>query len=72
MFGLLTLLGFDYRPALADLPDAKLWRTDPAADYGPLDRAARGSIDLDKVPRTGRTSAVVALRSTPARSPPTT
>ena len=42
VFGLLTLLGFDYRPALADLPDARLWRTDPAADYGPLNPAARG------------------------------
>lgn len=49
VFGLLTLLGFDYRPALADLPDAKLWRTDPAADYGPLNPAARGRIDLDRV-----------------------
>lgn len=49
VFGLLTLLGFDYRPALADLPDAKLWRTDPAADYGPLNPAARGHIDLDRV-----------------------
>ena len=28
VFGILTLLGFDYRPVLADLPDAKLWRID--------------------------------------------
>jgi TnpA family transposase len=33
VFGLVTLLGFDYRPQLADLPDAKLWRINPAADY---------------------------------------
>jgi TnpA family transposase len=26
VFALITLLGFDYRPQLADLPDAKLWR----------------------------------------------
>ena len=51
VFGLLRLLGFDYRPQLADLPDAKLWRIDPGADYGPLDTAARGRIDLDRIRR---------------------
>jgi TnpA family transposase len=49
VFGLLRLLGFDYRPQLADLPDAKLWRLDLAADYGPLTAAARGRIDLGRV-----------------------
>jgi TnpA family transposase len=49
--GILTLLGFDYRPVLADLPDAKLWRIDPGADYGTLDKTARGRVDLDKVRR---------------------
>lgn len=49
VFGLVSLLGFDYRPQLADLPDAKLWRIDPAADYGPLNATARGRIDLDRV-----------------------
>ncbi len=38
------------RPAttclLADLPDAKLWRIDPDADYGPAHRRRRGRIDL--------------------------
>nr|WP_308016520.1 Tn3 family transposase [Jidongwangia harbinensis] len=28
VFGIVTLLGFDYRPVLADLPDTKLWRND--------------------------------------------
>ena len=51
VFGLMRLLGFDYRPALADLPDAKLWRIDPAADYGPFNTAARGKIDLGRVRR---------------------
>jgi len=50
-FGLLQLLGFAYRPELADLPDAKLWRLDPAADYGPLNAAARGRIDLERIRR---------------------
>lgn len=49
VFGLLQLLGFDYRPQLADLPDAKLWRIDPDVDYGQLSAAARGRIDLGRV-----------------------
>jgi TnpA family transposase len=28
---------------------ARLWRIDPAADYGPLDKAARGRIDVEKI-----------------------
>lgn len=51
VFGLLRLLGVAYRPELADLPDQKLWRTNPSADYGPLDQAARGKIDVSKVKR---------------------
>lgn len=51
VFGLVTLLGFDYRPQLADLPDAKLWRINPAADYGRLDATARGRVDLDRISR---------------------
>lgn len=47
--GLMRLLGFDYRPQLADLPDAKLWRISRDADYGPLNAAARGRIELGRV-----------------------
>ncbi|WP_227833878.1 Tn3 family transposase [Nocardia macrotermitis] len=49
VFGLSHLLGYKYRPQLANLPDHRLWRIDPSADYGPLDRAARGPIDVDKI-----------------------
>src|SRR5829696_5051906 len=42
VFGLLKLLGVGYRPELADLPDA---------NYGPLDAAARGRVDLARVKR---------------------
>ncbi|MDX6721408.1 MAG: hypothetical protein QOJ63_3662 [Solirubrobacteraceae bacterium] len=51
VFALITLLGFDYRPQLADLPDAKLWRIVIGADYGPLNAAARGKIDLARIER---------------------
>lgn len=39
----------EYRPALADLPDHKGWRINPAGGYGPLDTFARGLIDLHKI-----------------------
>ncbi|WP_248761245.1 Tn3 family transposase [Pseudarthrobacter sp. SSS035] len=51
VFGLVTMLGFDYRPVLADLPDAKLWRINAGADYGALDKAARGRINIGKIRR---------------------
>jgi len=49
VFGLVNLLGAQYRPALADLPDHKGWRISPSADYGPLLHQPRdGEIgDLD-------------------------
>ncbi len=54
VFGLVHLLGRKYRPALADIPDHKLWRIKPRpgvaeTDYGPLNTAARGRLDLAKV-----------------------
>jgi TnpA family transposase len=49
VFGLVHLIGKRYRPQLANLPDQRLWRFDPAADYGPLDQAARGRIDTEKI-----------------------
>ncbi|ORI20697.1 Tn3 family transposase [Rhodococcus sp. 1168] len=49
VFGILHLLGRKYRPQLANLPDQRLWRIEPAADYGPLNTAARGRIDLGKI-----------------------
>ncbi|WP_202126077.1 Tn3 family transposase [Actinomadura physcomitrii] len=50
VFGLVHLLGMQYRPALADLPDQKGWRIQDA-DYGTLTRFARGKIDLAKIKR---------------------
>ncbi|MGH3755631.1 MAG: transposase [Pseudonocardiaceae bacterium] len=51
IFGLVHLLDKQYRPSPADLPDERLWRVDPAADYGPLNTAARGRLDLDRPAR---------------------
>ena len=49
VFGLAHLTDREYRPALADLPDQKLWRAEPGADYGPLNQLARGRLDLQRV-----------------------
>ncbi|MGH3260220.1 MAG: Tn3 family transposase [Streptosporangiaceae bacterium] len=49
VFGLVSLLGGEYRPALADIPDQKGWRISATADYGPLTTFARGKVDLARV-----------------------
>ncbi len=49
VFGLLHLTGYQYRPQLTNLPDQRLWRFDTHTDYGPLEQAARGRIDVDKI-----------------------
>jgi len=36
MFGLFSLLGYQFAPRLADIPEQRFWRIDPAADYGPF------------------------------------
>jgi Tn3 transposase DDE domain len=38
-------------PELADMPDQRAWRVDRTADYGPLNTAARGRLDLQKIQR---------------------
>ncbi|MDP9868339.1 MULTISPECIES: Tn3 family transposase [Streptosporangium] len=50
IFGLVHLLGMQYRPALADILDQKGWRIQDA-DHGGLSRSARGKIDLGKIRR---------------------
>ena len=50
VFGLLQLLDYSYRPALADMPDQKMWTTTrPPAAYGSLATAARGRISTAKI-----------------------
>ena len=51
IFGLVHLLGRQYQPQLADVPDHRLWRIDRTADYGPLDTAARGRVDTERIRR---------------------
>jgi len=45
IFGLFWLLGYRFSPRLADIGGARLWRTDPKADYGPFNPISRNKID---------------------------
>jgi len=49
VFGLFRLLGYQFSPRLADLGDARFWRTKPDADYGPLNGIARHRVDTDLI-----------------------
>lgn len=64
IFGLCPLLGLEYRPELADMPDQRGWRTDRNADYAPLNTLARGRIDLERIRRhwPGRVPAARSAR----------
>ena len=44
IFGLFWLLGYQFSPRLADLGEARFWRMDPAANYGPLNGLARNRV----------------------------
>ena len=41
IFGLFFLLGYQFSPRLADAGEARFWRINRAADYGPLDDLSR-------------------------------
>ena len=41
IFGIFWLLGYQFSPRLADMGDARFWRVDRSADYGPLNELAR-------------------------------
>lgn len=50
IFGLFSLLGYQFSPRLADAGEARFWRIDRAADYGPLDNLSRrNTIKTDTV-----------------------
>ncbi len=49
VFGLFRLLGYQFSPRLADLGDSRFWRTNPDADYGPLNGIARHRVNTDLI-----------------------
>ena len=50
VFGLFSLLGYQFSPRLADAGEARFWRIDRTADYGPLDGLShRNRIKVDVI-----------------------
>jgi Tn3 transposase DDE domain len=53
VFGLFRLLGYQFSPRLADLPDQRLWRLTlpgaPRADYGAMNDVARNHLSFDEI-----------------------
>ena len=49
VFGLFRLLGYRFSPRLADIGGTRFWRIDSRADYSPLNRVARQSVNLDRI-----------------------
>ena len=46
VFGLFALLGYQFSPRLADAGEARFWRIDRKADYGPLNGISRNRIKV--------------------------
>src|SRR3954469_5674590 len=85
VFGLFWLLGYQFSPRLADIGDARFWRIDRTADYGPLDSLARHRVDVELTRRNwedllrlagslklGRIHAGAIMRVLQAKDRPTT
>jgi TnpA family transposase len=52
LFGLFYLLGYQFSPRLADLGEARFWRIDPSADYGPLNAlCSKNRVQTERIER---------------------
>ncbi|MER6400839.1 transposase [Kitasatospora sp. NPDC001603] len=49
VFGLFAICGYQFSPRIADISDARLWRVNTAADYGPLQQVSKHTIRLDRI-----------------------
>jgi TnpA family transposase len=49
VFGLFWLLGYQFSPRLADAGEARFWRVDRDADYGPLDELASHWVNTERM-----------------------
>jgi len=49
VFGLFWLLGYQFSPRLADAGEARFWRVDREADYGPLDELASHCVSTSRM-----------------------
>ena len=51
VFGLFWLLGYQFSPRLADIGEARFWRIDKSADYGPLNDLSSNRINIKLILR---------------------
>lgn len=49
VFGLFAICGYQFSPRIADISDARLWRFDMAADYGPLEPVSRQRVQAARI-----------------------
>ncbi|MCZ2805628.1 Tn3 family transposase [Modestobacter sp. VKM Ac-2983] len=49
VFGLFAVCGYQFAPRIADLPDTRLWRANPTADYGSLQQTSRHLVHTDRI-----------------------
>ena len=49
LFAIFWLLGYQFCPRLADMGDARFWRIDKHADYGPLNGLACNKVRVEKI-----------------------
>ena len=49
IFGLFWLLGYQFSPRPAGLPDQRFWRIERHADYGPLNGLARNLVNVEVI-----------------------
>ncbi len=49
VFGLFAICGYQFSPRIADISDARLWRFDLSADYGPLEPLSRQRVQAARV-----------------------
>ncbi|MDQ6803674.1 MAG: transposase [Actinomycetota bacterium] len=68
VFGLFWLLGYQFSPRPAGLPDQRFWRLDRDADHGPLNGLARNRINPQLIITHWDTSSASSDRSPPAPS----
>ena len=49
IFGIFALLGYQFSPRLADAGEARFWRIEKEADYGPLNGISRSRIKIELI-----------------------
>lgn len=49
VFGLFAMLGYQFSPRLADAGEARFWRIEKEADYGPLNGISRNRIKVELI-----------------------